>query len=346
MIIVVTGKLGSGKTYFAVNYLIKKFYTYEEDIFQYVPKGELHIVTNIDSLSLPHIDLQALVDDNGLRSVFCDSYVKSLGKGNVVFIIDEAQGPRYFHKKFYDADVFLFFQRSRHIGVDVILLTQDTYNLCGAIRTLCEYEVAAIQRTSRAKNVFMYKYRIGDDVFKRSALKFSMRVAELYSSFSQAEKVRIMQPWKKYMIVVVCLVGAILGGFFWMLHGFKTGTIFGSSVHSAKRATRTERARAGLPVKIFDTQDAALKEVQKEYPVSMDNADTNGNTNTNANIDTDNSNDDNNNDNINDKDSDNYNKTELMRKKLNLIIENNMKDDNTYVYCSDNNCIIGRPEKK
>ena len=39
-IISVTGKLGAGKTYWAVNYLIKKYYKWEPEILDYVSRSD------------------------------------------------------------------------------------------------------------------------------------------------------------------------------------------------------------------------------------------------------------------------------------------------------------------
>jgi len=88
MINLITGKIGGGKTYWCVNYLVEKYYQYKASIFQYVPnKTNLRIITNIDSLDLPHENLEKLVDEKGLEGVFCPEFI---GADSCIFIIDEA----------------------------------------------------------------------------------------------------------------------------------------------------------------------------------------------------------------------------------------------------------------
>jgi len=209
LIITVTGKLGSGKTYWVVNYLIEKYYVWKEDIFQFVPKGYLRVVTNIDSLNIDHVDLKYEIERLGLNGVFNKSYVE-VGS-NTIFIIDEAQN--IFHRKFYDKDVFYFFQMSRHYGVDVLLVTQDIDSMCKEIKILQEYEIRAENRSRRTKNMFVYKYLSGDEIFKRQLLRFDMKKAMLYKSFNLKESEKVPNVWIRYVVYACVLlllsVGAV-----------------------------------------------------------------------------------------------------------------------------------------
>lgn len=213
MIFTVTGKIGGGKTYWCVNYLVEKYLVYKEDVFQYVPRTELRIVTNIRDLYLPHTDLNQEIQTHGISKVFHPDFVKQ--NFNTIFIIDEAQ--ILFHRKYYDKDVFAFFQTSRHYGVDIILITQDTDSLCKEIKILSEYEIEATSRSQRTKNVFIYKYKSGEDVAKRQIIKFNKKIAMLYRSRFKEEKETAPMVWKRYALIACIFVVVVIIGFKFML---------------------------------------------------------------------------------------------------------------------------------
>lgn len=206
MIIGITGKIGGGKTYWCVNYIVEKYLTYKPEIFQYVTKTDLKIITNIRDLELPHIDLKTEIDHHGISGVFNPSYVS--GHGNTLFIIDEAQN--YFHRKYYDKDVFLFFQTSRHYGVDILLITQDMESVSKEVRLLIEYTVHAQSRSQRTKNMFVYKYISGDDVFKRQLLKFNKKVAMLYKSRLKEEMEKAPIVWKRFAFLAILVFAGMV----------------------------------------------------------------------------------------------------------------------------------------
>lgn len=248
MIAVITGKLGAGKTYFAVQYIIKKYYKYEDFMLQYVPLEAVRIVTNIRGFKLPHEDLnQLILNDVGMpdlqkmRSVFNADWVA--GQKNVIFIIDEAQF--YFPRKFYDVPVFTFFQKCRQEGIDVFLITQDIFTMAREFTALIEYEIAALQRAKRSKNIFIYKYLLlaegKPEVFKTVSLKFRMDIAILYTSFVRKEKEKMTFVYKRYIVVACCaLVGALI-----MLK-FAVGSFFGTP--PAKRASGGKRPAVAASV--------------------------------------------------------------------------------------------------
>lgn len=256
MIIVVEGKIGSGKTYWAVNYLVEKWYDYNPNIFQYQAKGNIRIITNIKGLELPHVDLDSEVERlGGLEKVFSEDYPGMKDQGvATIFIVDEAQGPRYFPRKYYNPQVFLFLQKSRHIGVDVILITQDKFTLSKEVQVLSEYNVQAIQRTVRAKNVFMYKYVIGDEVAKRKNIIFNKRVAGLYTSFEKLESEKVTYVWKKYAVgMSVAFVFVVI------MFKLAVGSFFGSTDNKVFRGASGKPALAGASEAARDTVAQAPK---------------------------------------------------------------------------------------
>lgn len=207
MIITVTGKLGSGKTYWCVNYIIKKFFQWSNEVFDYVPINNVKIITNIDSLEIPHVDLQKEIAEKGLKNVFNVNYIED--GINYVFVIDEAQ--KIFDRKYFNPDVFYFFQTSRHKGVDILLITQDTYQLSKELQNLCEREVYAIQRSLRTKGLFLYKFKIGDETSKTQAVKFEKRIGNMYRSQDRDETQKISYVNIKYIIIAFVLLACFAG---------------------------------------------------------------------------------------------------------------------------------------
>lgn len=220
MIAMITGKLGAGKTYFCVNYLVKRYYKYEEPIISYVPIEQVRIISNVDGLRLPHESLDSLVCNSAgipqqdkMCEVFNMDFVK--GSKNVIFIIDEAQ--HYFPRKFYHVEIFTFFQKSRHEGVDIFLITQDVASLAKELQVLCEYEIQATQRARRAQNLFHYKYileggeRGRGEVFKSVSIKFRMDIAILYISRNKIEQEKMSFVFTRYIVVLgLCAVLAVV----------------------------------------------------------------------------------------------------------------------------------------
>lgn len=243
MIITVEGKIGSGKTYWAVNFLLEKFYVWKDELFQYVPKGNLRVISNIRDLALPHIDLDEEINKMGsIEKIFNENY-PGLKDANTqtIFVIDEAQAPNLFHRKYYNPSVFLFFQKSRHLGIDIVLITQDKWTLCKEIQVLSEYNVVALPRSVRTKNVFMYKYMHGNEVGRRKSIIFNKRVASCYRSFEKLENEKITYLWKKYAAAVVI-------AFIVVIVGFKVamGTFFNQG---DKKPTRVVSGQAGGSVR-------------------------------------------------------------------------------------------------
>jgi len=117
--------------------------------------------------------------------VFSEKFVRALwdkGYKKIIFAVDEAQ--KYFDRKFYDKDVFFFFQYHRHYGVDILLATQDASVLPKEIRVLAEFIIRAEQRSLTLKS-FKYKYYSPDGsthLFNQT-LRKDDKVFSIYKSF-------------------------------------------------------------------------------------------------------------------------------------------------------------------
>jgi hypothetical protein len=213
-IYIIDGKIGSGKTYYAVSYILKKYYVYDEQFRCYFPRRDIILVTNVDSLKIEHVPLDAEVDKRGITEVFSEAYINEL-RGNsrcpVVFLIDEAQGPKFFHRKFYGKNVFFFFQYSRHYGVDIFLITQDSDSLAKEIKILPEKIIHAVSRSHTSGLNFHYKNIIADEVESQFMLKRDKKVFKVYQSFTHDETEKPKPIFVKYaiMIIVFALIAVL-----------------------------------------------------------------------------------------------------------------------------------------
>jgi len=224
MIHIVEGTPGSGKTYYAVNYLIDNFFDYDSFYDEYKEKSNKNVlvISNIDSLRVPHLDLDMLIDRFTLEKFFTVENFEKIQKQyrvkNIVVIIDEAQ--KYFDRKFYNKDVFFFFQYHRHLGVDIFLITQSKNTLAKELVVLAEYIVRALPRSVQPNSFIYHFYTVdGDKLFTKS-LRKKKDVFRAYSSMKVDE---ITKPknvvFSKFLFAVVA-VGISLFSFYFVLNHF------------------------------------------------------------------------------------------------------------------------------
>ncbi len=188
MIRIFEGVPGSGKTYAMVHYL-RKFADWDDFYKEWILKDGVLVISNIEGLKIPHVDFGKLVDELGLKGVFSEDFIKSLwdkGYTKIIFAIDEAQ--RFFDRRYFDKDVFYFFQYHRHYGVDILLATQDSSTIAKEIRVLAEFIIRAEQRSLTVKS-FKYKFYTPDDrthLFNKTISK-DPKVFAMYKSFHMEE---------------------------------------------------------------------------------------------------------------------------------------------------------------
>jgi len=198
----IDGVPGSGKTYYAVNHLLEK---YRDKLDSVV------ILANIESLMIPHIDLQELVEKNGGERVFCDEWIRQEIAKNPskhhVMIIDEAQ--RFFHKKFFNNDVFFFFQYHRHYGLDIYIITQNEKLIPLQITSMSEYTIHAQPRSVSIFGELKYVVKVAGENVERVVLKPKQDVFDLYKSQKKLEGERPKNVFKKYFIWMALLIIAV-----------------------------------------------------------------------------------------------------------------------------------------
>jgi hypothetical protein len=207
---IIEGKIGSGKTYYAVNHVFKEYFKWCDNKDAWVQKNtdvEIKIYTNIKKMKIGHdLDL-AIRDAGGLNPFFTEDYqVPFCNNCNVIYIIDEAQGSKLFHRRYNDTVVFDYFQLSRHMGSDIYLITQDTQCLAKELRSLAEYHIVAVPRTKSIGKMFTYKFYSGKDHFKTKRIRKDNKVFGLYRSMIEKEAEKINSAVLKYIIMFVVII--------------------------------------------------------------------------------------------------------------------------------------------
>jgi hypothetical protein len=218
-IYIIEGKPGSGKTYYSVNHLLRKYYSFDNCIDEYVPKADILIISNIDNLQVDHTDFENLLEKSKLEDVFNIEKVSKLRRENkyrsIVFVIDDAQ--KWFHTKFYDKDVFYFFQYHRHEGIDIYLIVQDADSLPRQIKNLAETYIHACSRTLTSKMAFRYKFISNNEIIKSKIIKKNQDIFKMYRSMAAVEVDAPQPVFYKYIAVAVVMAFLMYAGF---VHAF------------------------------------------------------------------------------------------------------------------------------
>lgn len=159
MLRLVTGKPGSGKTYYAVSYLTKTYCDFDRISNEWVLRPDYLVISNIDNLRIDHWNLQKLIDEKGLESIFSTDFVDPLSKQykRIIFIVDECQ--RYFPAKSeakIPNSVWFFFEYHRHYGIDLILCSQHASSVSRRIVNIAETYIEAAPQTLRMGPHFRY----------------------------------------------------------------------------------------------------------------------------------------------------------------------------------------------
>jgi Zonular occludens toxin (Zot) len=168
-------------------------------------------------------DLDELVRGaGGLAKFFSFPFQKTLAaEHKIVYVVDEAQ--LLFPRSFRQLDVFTFFQKHRHLGMDVYLMTQDVATLALELRNLAEYYVRAVRRSYSVLGEFRYKF-VGSPSdkagFKNKVLKREPRIFALYRSMTADESEKIKSAPLKYLAMMLALALVCFGIIGWVVMGW------------------------------------------------------------------------------------------------------------------------------
>ena len=140
----------------------------------------------------------------GLHKIFSEKGMQALRDKypdkKIIIAIDECQ--RYFHRRFFDREVFFSFEYHGHFGIDIYLISHNSAKLAPDIVNLLEYEIRAVPRTYSIGG-FNYLEKQGYEVFGRKYLRKKKQIFNLYRSQFAAESEKIKHPMTKYFIGVV-----------------------------------------------------------------------------------------------------------------------------------------------
>lgn len=253
---IIEGKIGSGKTYYAVNHVFKSWFKWCDKTDTWVNKDseiDLKVYTNIANMKIGFDLNNAIEEAGGLNPFFTEKFqIEFCEELNVVYIIDEAQSYDLFHRSYKDKEVLTFFQKSRHLGIDIYLVTQDTQTLAKELRNLAEYHIVAVQRTKTLGNMFTYKFYAGKDCFKTKRIKKDPKIFSLYRSMIEKEVEKVRSAALKYIIMFVLIIGLAVGMFKFVFLDRVLGM----------KATK-DVVKAEEPIKVVQSADFTIKSDNK-----------------------------------------------------------------------------------
>lgn len=221
MIQVVQGPPRSGKSYFAVNYLLK-FVEYDDLYKEYILKDHVLVISNIEGLKIKHWSLEYCLNKKPLIEFFTienfEAIMKKTGKSHIIVMIDEAH--EIFPSGMAKADedkIYKMMAYHGHIGLDIILLTQGIAAMSRLFNPLLEFFVDVVPRSKKLAGKFAYRYldKTGKSLYPTpTKIKCKQRVFGAYKSFRVDEtnkpKSAVMF-W--YCFILACFVAG--GGLLW-----------------------------------------------------------------------------------------------------------------------------------
>lgn len=229
----------SGKSYFAVHYLIK-FTSYDSLYNEYILDSKVLIISNIEGLKIRHWNLDSSlaskIEDRETRTRLLtipfnkwnmspaeknevlkkffnienfEKIMEKTGKNHVILCIDECH--EYFPQGFSDNDLYCFFAYHGHIGLDIILMCQSLVATSRMFNPLLEFIVKVTPRSRSILNNFSYSYVDirGRFLYSRTLPKQEL-VFNAYKSFRQDEQSKpknAVKHWIVITVVFLCISG-------------------------------------------------------------------------------------------------------------------------------------------
>lgn len=217
MISAIVGPLGSGKSFYACNYLWK-FVKHDDLYSEYTVDSNVLIISNIEGLKIKHWSLDECIKKHGgvMKNFFSianfESIMKATNKNHVILCIDEAH--TLFDSKYYDKDVYEFFAYSRHIGLDIILMSQGMQSMSRMFNPLLEFVVNAKPRSKQILNNMSYTFTDlkGTFLYSKTLMKNKL-VFGMYKSFRVDEKQKPKNAVLHWIIITVVFLAVAAGLF-------------------------------------------------------------------------------------------------------------------------------------
>jgi len=215
MISIIYGVPGSGKSYFSV-WWIKKRVLEEGDVFFRVRLDRL-LITNL-KLRLDSEEGYIYVEDPHELAKYMDvdfwrANLQRVQGKKVVFVLDEAQ--RFFYFYGSDAKVLYFLQYHRHLGMDVLLITQTPRSIPQKVFELCEYVIESVPRSVNPFGFRAFRYRVlhpldRSEVLRRFHLPYDPTVFYLYQDMIYSPEEAEERPSNAYVRYYAMLGGLVV----------------------------------------------------------------------------------------------------------------------------------------
>lgn len=213
ILIAVTGKRGTGKTYYTISYLLDNHYNYFKPSDCYEKKDRHYVITNISGFIPEHINLNKGLKEfpdffniNYQYKNFSDK--KHPGKFNKkIMVISEA------HKIInrMTPNEINFFNESRHLGWDIILDTQNITLLDRRILPLIDYEIRGVTRSLLPKKLLVYNQIESREIVGRPHLWKKQIIFDLYKSqegvYGEKKKSNNLLKWLSIAMIIFVIMG-------------------------------------------------------------------------------------------------------------------------------------------
>ncbi len=217
MLKIITGKPGSGKSYYAVKTIIDNC-RYDPISETYTLKEGIFLVATLEGLRLNFVDFDQTIKElaenetdlkkfpseteeshrnrNGLYQFFSvplwqNEIAPKWQK--ILIVIDEAQ--RYFPASARDIpnSVWYWFEYHRHFGADIVLMTQHPSSLHRRVLNIAEnYIEAAPPGLRQVKNLLRYSLRdtTTNEIISQSSQRTEPQVFKAYKSATHAQGIK------------------------------------------------------------------------------------------------------------------------------------------------------------
>ena len=271
MISIIYGVPGSGKSYFSV-WWIKKRVLEEGDVFFRVRSDRL-LITNL-KLRLDSEEGYIYVEDPKELAKYMDvdfwkaNYHLLQGR-KVVFVVDECQRFFYYYKD--DNRVLFFLQYHRHLGMDILLITQTPKSIPGKVFELCEYVVEAVPKSVNPFGFRAFRYRVlhpldRSEVLRRFHLGFDSTVFYLYQDMIYSPEEGEERPRNAFVRYYV-MFGGIVVLLFVLIYFFFSSFLSPSGLASKVQSAGSQPVSSStVPTKPITYEDLITEgEPPKDY---------------------------------------------------------------------------------